>query len=209
MDLRVRSLLALPEGTAMTLPISRLKLGIYSMAAGLFLTGPLFALPGTSPANTRPKMPPKPPILGIPNGGRQAAFQEGHGAFGNAQGTGAGAAGQGGQFGQGGGFGGGAGGGLGGFGGGAGGGLGGGGLGGGAIGGGLGGGGMKGFGVGGGLLGPEPSYQGGVGIYGGTATLDGLTLGDDKRTASPAERSASGYNILMLSPVVSQTLDRR
>jgi hypothetical protein len=176
-----------------------MKFGLCSVAAGLLFVGPLFALPpGTTPPNRRPAMPPKPPIQGIPNGGRQAAFQEGHGAFGNTQGTAAGgAAGQTGQFGQGGGFGGGALGGLsgGGFGGGALGGLGG--AGGGGLGGGLGGGGLKGFGVGGSLMGPEPSYQNGVGIYGGAASLDGLAARESSATA----RAETRFHALLLCPV--------
>jgi hypothetical protein len=208
------SLQALREGNAMIFRISSVKLALLSVAAWLCLADFAYAQSGTPglpplPAGRRPKMPPKPPILGIPNGGRDGRWQEGHGAYGNTQGSASGqAAGQAGQFGQGGGFGGGALGGLGGggFGGGALGGLGGGG---GFGGGALGGGGLKGFGVGGGLLGPEPSYQNGVGIYGGKASLDGLAPLDDTRRGSTATTKPTTYYALMLSPVVVQVLNSR
>jgi hypothetical protein len=184
-----------------------------SVAVIVLFAGIALAEPGRRVPNRRPTMPPKPPILNIPNGGRQAAFQPGHGAFGNVQSAAAGLAGQAGQAGQGGlgagGFGGGAFGGFGGggFGGGAlGGGLGGGGaFGGGALGGGFGGGGLKGFGVGGSLLGPEPLYRNGVGLYGGGARLEGLAQSEDRQlNQKPAPaKSAEGYQALMLSPVLA------
>jgi len=187
-----------------------------TVAVLVLFVGIAQAEPGTRVPNRRPTMPPKPPILNIPNGGRQAAFQPGHGAFGNVQSSAVGAAGQAGQAGQGGlgagGFGGGAFGGFGGggFGGGAlGGGLGGGGaFGGGALGGGFGGGGLKGFGVGGSLLGPEPLYRNGVGLYGGSARLEGLAPDEDRRLnrlPAPA-KSAEGYHALMLNPVLADAV---
>ena len=188
------------------------RCGLAAALALVTLAGSAKALPGTSPANTRPKMPPKPPIQGIPNGGRQGAWQPNHGAFGNAQGTAAGAAGQAGQagqFGQGGqqagnvnGFGGGgafgaAGGGLAAFGQmGSGGGLAGGGL--------LGG--LKGFSLGGGLLGPESHYANGVGLYGGRPMLDGaMPEFESSRSAKPSAH----YGILMLHPAVLRATDGR
>jgi hypothetical protein len=180
-----------------------------SVSLALMFASVALALPNTSPASRRPQMPRKPPIFGIPNGGRQAAFQPGHGAYGNVQGQAAGAAGLAGQAGQaglgGGGFGGGAFGGLGGggFGGGA---LGGGALGGGALGGGFGGG-FKGMGVGGSLLGPELHYRNGVGLFGGVPALGGLTSLEDTRLPEPKTRWPSKFHHLLLSPTVAETID--
>ena len=182
--------------------------GIVASALLAVIAGSALANPGSNPANTRPKMPPKPPILGIPNGGRQAAFQEGHGAFGNTQGTAAGQGGQLGQSGQG-GLGGGA---AGGFGGGgafgaAGGGLAafgqfgsGGGLAGGLLGG------LKGFSLGGGLLGPDCQYANGVGLYGGKPALGSAT---PEFESIRSTRSSGAYHILMLHPVVARAVDDR
>jgi hypothetical protein len=150
-------------------------------------------------------MPRKPPIFGIPNGGRDARFQPGHGAYGNVQGTTGAAAGQAGQAGQGA---------LGGVGAGAFGAQGGaaafgqfGNSGGGLFGGGLFGGfggGFKGLSIGGNLLGPEVHYRNGIGLYGGTAALDGAI----KESESPRAEAppGKGYQHLLLHPVVTEAL---
>jgi hypothetical protein len=157
-----------------------------SVSLALMFASVALALPNTSPASRRPQMPRKPPIFGIPNGGRQAAFQPGHGAYGNVQGQAAGAAGLAGQAGQAG--------------------LGGGGFGGGALGGGFGGG-FKGMGVGGSLLGPELHYRNGVGLFGGVPALGGLTSLEDTRLPEPKTRWPSKFHHLLLSPTVAETID--
>jgi hypothetical protein len=197
------------------LTASFFRRGLIAAILALGVDGAVLAQSGGSqlpplPSGRRPKMPPKPPILGIPNGGRDGRWQEGHGAYGNTQGSASGqAAGQAGQFGQ---QGGGLGGNVNGFGtGGAFGGAGGGlaafgqfGNGGGFAGGLLGG--IKGFSVGGGLLGPEIHYRDGVGLYGGKPSLDG---GVSDREAVRAHATSAGYHALMLSPVVIEALQAK
>jgi hypothetical protein len=201
----------------MHLPKRVIRPSLFAGVVLLLMAATVLGEPGRRVPNRRPTMPPKPPILNIPNGGRQAAFQPGHGAFGNVQSSALGQAGQAGQAGQG-GIGGAAGGGAGAFGGGGFaafgqfgmGQFGNQGIGGGLFGGGLFGGfggGFKGFSVGGNLLGPEPQYRNGVGLFGGASALSGAV----PETELPRSEldSVSGYHQLLLHPVVVDSAKSR